>query len=328
MAITVKILADLCGVSRGTIDRALNNKPGINPDTRAKILQTAAEQGYTPDYIGRSLAKGRTFTLGVVVFDLNNQYFCQLLQAIEKQARLKDYAVMIMLSSQQTDLEIKAVRQLKERRVDGLILHPVGCGPDYEAQLVKAGLPIVTVGNRLSAGYDYIGLDNAGASADAVRLITDRGYRRIIFVAPPLRKAGQANITAQEERLAGFLSAVRTQKIDAAVIQSADYLADLERELEQAGPRTAVFCSSDVFALEVMQILRKKAGRRKWPTGLMGFDGIDMLQYVRPKLTTVYNPVAETGTAAVDRLLSRIENNGLAAEIITIPHRILPGDSL
>ncbi|MEA4887883.1 MAG: LacI family DNA-binding transcriptional regulator [Clostridiaceae bacterium] len=328
MAITVKDLADLCGVSRGTIDRALNNKPGINPDTRARILKTASDHGYTPDYIGRSLAKGRTFTLGVVVFDLNNPYFCQLLQAIEKQARQNGYVVMIMMSGQQADQEIKAVGQLKERRVDGLILHPVGCGPAYETQLAKTGLPIVVVGNRLSGCYDYVGLDNAGAAADAARLIAGRGYRRILFVAPPLRKAGQVNIAAQEQRLAGFLSVVQAQQLDATVISSADYLADLEHELEQAGPRTAVFCSSDVYALEVMQVLRKKKRRQEWPGGLMGFDGIDMLQYVQPRLTTVYNPVAETGKAAVDRLLCRIDDNGLAAETILIPHRILPGDSL
>src|SRR5690554_6695584 len=83
MGIISKDIAKICGVSRGTVDRALNNKPRIKPETKERILKTAKELGYRPDLLARSLVKGKTMSLGVVVFDVRNRYFAQLLNSIE-----------------------------------------------------------------------------------------------------------------------------------------------------------------------------------------------------------------------------------------------------
>lgn len=328
MSITSKEIAAICGVSRGTVDRALNGKPGIKPATKATILRTAAEYGYSPDYIGRSLVKGRTFSLGVIVFDLKNPYFSQLLNAIAMQARMAGYAVMIMMSENSVANEIQAVKSLRERRVDGLILHPVGFGPEYEAVIAKAQLPIVVVGNRLSPQFDFISIDNRAAAAEATNQILCQGYKRIIFVAPPLRKDGQVNISAQKERQAGFLSVVEAQHIPFRIIASAGYLDELQPEISGSGQPTAIFCSSDVFALEVQYALNTGRLQAGQPLGLIGFDNIDVLKYIRPQLTTIQNPIAEIGARAVDRLLSRIGNKQLPGQEIIIQHQLICGETL
>ncbi|HBP38038.1 MAG TPA: LacI family transcriptional regulator [Clostridiales bacterium] len=323
MGVTSKEIAQFCGVSRGTVDRALHDKPGIRAETRTAILQAAAELGYVPDLIGRSLVRGRTMTLGVVVFNLKNPYFSQMLDAITERARQAGYAVMIMLSGQSAENEFQAVRSLQERRVDGLIVHPVGCGTDYEAFLHKSRLPVVVVGNRLSASFDFVSIANAPAAADATRWIIGRGYRRILFVAPPLGKPGQVNLAAQLERQSGFLQVVQAQAVPHRVIIQADYLPELQVQLAESSLPTAVLCSSDVFALEILDVWR--SGNR---AGLMGFDHTGWLKYIHPRLTTVDNPVGEIGRQAVERLLERIQKPDLPGQELVVPHQIIPGETM
>ena len=323
MGVTSKEIARACGVSRGTVDRALHDKPGIRAETRSAILKAAAELGYVPDLIGRSLVRGRTMTLGVVVFNLKNPYFSQMLDAITERARQAGYAVMIMLSGQSAENEIQAVRSLQERRVDGLIVHPVGCGPDYEAFLHKSRLPVVVVGNRLSSSFDFVSIANAPAAAQATRWIIGRGYRRILFVAPPLGKPDQVNLAAQKERLSGFLEVARALAIPHRVISQTDYLPELDAHLAQSDVPTAVLCSSDVFALEILD-----AWSGSSPAGLMGFDHTGWLKYIHPRLTTVDNPVGEIGRQAVERLLERIEKPDLPGQELAMPHQIIPGETM
>jgi len=330
MRITSKEIARICGVSRGTVDRALNGKPGINAGTRETILRTAAENGYVPDYIGRSLVKGRTFTIGVIVFDLNNPYFSQLLNAVEIKARAAGFAVVIMLSEGSVDHELAAVRNLHERRVDGLIIHPVGFGPAYEEAVRQTQCPAVIIGNRLSDQFDFISIDNQAAAAEAARTIIARGYRRILYVAPPLRKAGSVNIAAQSERHSGFLASISAGRLPYRVIAEPDYLEILKTELAQTDPEqpTAIFCGSDVYALEVMNLLRSLPQVPDQSVGLMGFDQIDILKYIMPQLATVGNPIAEIGRQAVDRLIRRMNDPDLKPQNLIMPHQIIAGETL
>ena len=99
MAITTKDLAQLCGVSRTTIHRALNGTGRIKPETKEMILQVAKEHGYRPDLLATGLAKGQTYNIGVVVLDVKNRYFAQMLSTISTEAYARGYGVNITLHS-------------------------------------------------------------------------------------------------------------------------------------------------------------------------------------------------------------------------------------
>lgn len=343
MRITAQELAALCGVSRGTVDRALHDKPGINPETRAAILRVAAVHGYRPDYLGRSLVRGETRTLGIVVFDLKNRYFAQLLQAIEQTARRLDYAILISLTGKSVPDECAALENLHDRRVDGIILHPVGAGDGYEAFLRRLHVPIVAVGNRLSDGWDYVSFDNRQAAADAVHYLAGRKYRRLIFVAPPLRHAGTVNISAQEDRLAGVRAAAAALAIELSVIQDADYcrrtlelIRPVRPDGAKKGQRTAVLCSSDWYALNLLQAAQAAGLCLPADFGLMGFDRLDILDLISPRLTSVVHPIEAIGSRAVEQIVSRIQavrTDGAAAgpvlgQTIYLPYRIDAGGSV
>jgi LacI family transcriptional regulator len=315
MGITIKEIAALCGVSVGTVDRALNNRPGISPRTKAKILEVARQHNYRPDFLAQSLARGRTMTIGLILFDLYNRSFAQLANAVEASARERGYSVDLVLTDKDPAIERDVLRRLRDRKTDGIILFPINEGPEFEAFLRSLGTPLVTVCNRLSDDWDYVGIHDRQAMKEATQHVLERGYRHLVYICPPLAYRGVTNIYTQEERYHGFLEAVEAHRpeIGITVIEDRQYLAALDA-LPLTGSKTAIMCSCDAYALEVLHYLRERRLRVPEDVGLIGFDHIDMLKYVQPQLTTVEYNVELMGREAVRLLLERIEAGPGAAE--------------
>lgn len=328
MGITSKEIAKICGVSRGTVDRALNNKPRINPETKQKILQTARELGYRPDLLARGLVKGRTMSLGVVVFDIRNRYFAQLVNSIEIEAKKHDYFVNITLQENDPAMEIRLVNSLVDRRMDGIILCPVNKGDGFQQFLKSLPIPVIVIGNLIAPDIPFIGIDERKAARDATEFILSRQYGRIVFVCPPLADRAKENIYSHEQRLAGYREAVQGRaNVEALVIDHWDYQRAVAALLDRGGPRTALFCSGDTFALNIMKYCRGLGKNPPHDFGIMGFDGIDTLEYVTPHLATVDNPVAQIGVKAVENLLRLIDGEEIGAFLL-VDHRMIPGESL
>lgn len=327
--VTSNVIAEICGVSQGTVDRALNNRPGISGKTRERILETAEKLGYRPHHLARSLAKGCTMTIGLVVFDLYNRFFAQLANAIESSARQQGYFVYLTLTEKDKDTEKACIEHLMSRQVDGIIIFSVNKGKEFAAYLEKLKLPLVTICNRITEGFPFIGIDDYRAMKDAALHIAEKGYRRIIYVSPPLAYRDKSNIYAQERRLQGYLDALAEagDRLEAVIIEGGDYLEKLAALDLKNGVRTAVLCSNDIYALEVLRHLEARGLSIPEDAGLMGFDDIDMLRYVKPSLVTVAYPFEELGIMALESLLKQIKGGPEAADIL-LEHTIVEGNSL
>jgi LacI family transcriptional regulator len=329
MAVTIKEIANMCGVSPGTVDRALNNRPGISDRTKKKILKLVKKLNYQPDHMARSLAKGRTMTLGVVLFDLYNRSFAQLMNAVELKSRELGYYVHLVLTEKDKENEKYCIENLVSRKVDGIILFSVNKGEQFNEYLKTLNIPIVTIFNHVSDDWQYIGINDRQAMKDAVHYIWERNYRKYIFICPPLAYRDTSNIFTQEERLIGCMEGLQELQPgnEPIVIQEKNFLRALDR-LELKGPeKTVIMCSCDIYALEVMNHLKSKGLQVPHDVGLMGFDHIDVLKYVTPALTTVEYAVEEFGVKAVECLVSQIEH----ADCPSIPlldYKIIPGDSI
>ena len=131
MGVTIKDIAEHCRVSVGTVDRALNNRSGISEKTKNRILKAAEELNYHPNYMGQSLATGRTMTIGMVCFDLYNNFFPELIDTIERHAKEKGYFIYLILTHREFKLEKEGLQYLSERQVDGIILFPIGLSKEY-----------------------------------------------------------------------------------------------------------------------------------------------------------------------------------------------------
>ncbi len=231
LRITIKDLASMCGVSAGTVDRALNNRKGISEKTRKKILRVAKEMDYRPDYTARSLVMGKTMTLGVVLFDLYNRSFAQLMNAIETRARELGYFVYLTLTAKNPENEVKCIDNLVNRKVDGIILLTVNKGEAFEAYLERLRIPLVTIFNFISDRWEHIGIQERNAMKGAIDYIVSKQYHNYIYVSPPLAYIDQSNIYTQEERLNGFLEGLEANRIDrpTEIIRDKDYVTVLEQ---------------------------------------------------------------------------------------------------
>lgn len=325
-----KEIAAICGVSRGTVDRALNNRPGINLQTKEKILRVANELGYRPHFVAQSLVKGKTMSLGLVIFDIDNRILAQIINAIETRARELGYFVYLTLTHKDAQTEIDCIHHLIDRRVDGIILMTVNKGRLFEKMLKGLNIPVVSIANRISASFPNIWIDDRQAIRDAVSYIVSRGYEEIIYVSPPLAAASrkEVNLFSPLERYAGLKEAFKQAPlIKSTVVKQKSYIDVIDSLIDQGNRKQAILCTSDIYAIDIMNHLKKRNIPFPGRVGVMGFDNIDILEYISPKLTTIDYSAREIGFRVVDTLVDRI--NGLETpQSLTFPHRIMEGDSL
>ena len=294
--ITVKDLARLCGVSIGTIDRAINNRGGINPGTKKKILDTAAEYGFVKNQSAISLSLGKPNLIGVIMTDLKTEFVTTMMTAIESEASARGYSTLIMLSNYSPERERGCVERMRSMNLAGLIVFPVISEPDYYLNIMKTGVPVVTVANRVE-GIPFIGIDDYEAMRQGTEFVLSRGYEKLIYTAPVLEKLGRENLTAQIMRRDGFLEAARGREYTLIVDRPAyrELLNKLSSGSLGHEKKTALICPSDAYTVDCLPLIGKDVG-------IMGFDRLTTIGRLIPDLAGIAYPTADIGKAAVGAL--------------------------
>lgn len=331
VSVTVNEIAEKCGVSRTTVLRALNGHGSVRKNTKEKILAVAKEYNYRPNLLARSLNHGRTMSLGVVTINVENLYFVQSLNIINKESDKKGYFTNIVVCDENLEWEKKLIQGLADRQMEGLLISPINKGKEFEQFLLSLDIPIVCIGNRVSDSITTVQVNEMEAASDAVNLIVSKGYQRVVFVCPPLSVACEQNIYSHEQRLLGFQLAERKYPdIIWEVIGNHDYLPEVARILEdKTGIKTAFLCSGDSYALNIMRWGNQKHLRIPHDFGLMGFDNINVLDFVLPKLTTVSTNLEGVAATAVSELVQQIESDGgYSPKSIFLKYQILDRDTL
>lgn len=294
--ITVKDLARMCGVSIGTIDRAINNRGGINLETKKKILETAREYGFVKNQNALTLSSGLSNLIGVIVTNLKTEYFTTLLTVIETTAHSRGYSTLIMMTNYDSETEIDCVARMRSMNVAGIILFSILPHTDYYTSLVRDGVRVVAVGNRIVDGVPFVGINDSDAMKAGTEFVLSKGYNRLIYVAPLLEKAPRQNISAQSERLNGFLAAIENSEAEYEIIGNyADYSQKLPT-LSANSRKTALVCPSDVYTLKCLSLHKDKFG-------IMGFDRMPTIETFIPKMSGITYPTVDIGSRAVSVLL-------------------------
>lgn len=332
MGITTKDLAQICGVSRTTVHRALHDGTGrINPDTKEMILRVARENDYRPDLLARGLVKGQTLNIGVVVLDVKNRYFAQMLSAIGVEAHKRGYFVNITLHGNDKETEKTQLTRLVDYHVDGIIVSSVNEGEDYRKFLDSLDIPIVSVDNKIADGIPFVGIDQKQAMKQAAEKVMEKGYNKLIFVCPPINDQSGRNVYVHRERLAGFQEAVeKIPDVETVYLLNWDYLKQVKEALNTS-EKPAFICAADEFALDIMKYLKKEGKKAGTDYGITGFDNIDVLDYVVPRLTTISNSVEEVAEAAVDLLFELMDEKMTSWEArppLFIRHRFIEGETI
>jgi len=328
MAVTTKDIARICGVSRATVSRALHNTGSIKPETKQNILDTVQKLGYQPDLVARSLVKGSTMTIGVIVVDLKNQYFPLMIDAMEKRIKKENYLLNITLHENCKMTEKKLIQTLTNHRVDGLILNPVNQNKEFELWLKSLQIPYVILGHSIFNESKTVGVDEEEAGRAATRYILQKGYKNIVFVVPPLNDADGLPNYGHVQRKTGFEEAAGQSGCQYQVIEGGDYLKQVNDYMKTVGKEKPAFlCSGDYYAEQVMTDMYKNGYRAAYDYGIMGYDCIEIFQNILPSLTTVDNHVEEMGYQAADMLIRMIRGEDTPNQI-QIPIQIVGGQTL
>lgn len=318
MTVTIKDIARVANCSYATVSRALNNKPGINAQTRQRIIDAASQLGYQPNAIARGLVTQRTHTLGLVIPDIVNPFFPEIARGVEDVASDQGYTVFLCNTNWDQTKENLYLKALQEKRVDGIIITPSidlvsANGIDY-AYLNEINLPLVIFsGQSTTGGHSYIEIDNHRGGFIATKHLIEAGYKRIAFIG------GRESSHSNSERLKGYRSALTSYgiAIDETLITNHDFYSEsgyalMESLLKLPTPPDAVFTGNDIIALGVLECLQKKEIRIPEDFGVVGFDNIIFSGYPQIQLTTISQPQYLMGKLAAEILLNEI--NGLSTK--------------
>ena len=267
-------------------------------------------------------------TIGVVVFNLHNHFFSQLVNNIESLVKVNGYFVYVTLTGKTPEEELNCLDHLASLKVDGIIIFPINKGKEFDQYLKSLRIPIVTIGNYVSKQWPFVGIDDKEAMISAVEHIALKDYKRIIYYSPPLAYKNKINIYEVEERFAGFKNAVQKHSpIEDSIVIKDKSLEKIINIISAKDKKTAILCSSDKYSLDIGCYLKERGFNIPLDVGIMGFDNINMLKYVSPRLTTINYPIKQLSEITCDVMMKHINN-----EEFSNPHLLhcnfIEGESL
>lgn len=301
---TIRDVARQAGVSTATVSRVISGAGAARPQTRARVLAAASTLGYRPSAVARSLKLRTTRTLGLLVTDIQNPYYPEIVRAVEDAALERHLAVLLCNGADDPGREDRYLDLLVDRRVDGIIIASSGLQERHGAWLARRSVPVVLVNwaapdLRLAA---ILG-DNRGGGRLATEHLLSLGHRRIGHLSAPARNAAAA------ERLDGIRRALAEAGLDPAslaVVEGDGRVAGGERAanelLERKPDVTGIVCYNDLTAIGAVRGLRARGRHVPVDVSIVGYDDIALSAWVDPALTTIAQPTAEMGRWAVRRL--------------------------
>ncbi len=310
MTVTIKDIARHAGVSHSTVSRALNGSPLIGGPTTDRVRRAAAELGYFPSAAARTLKTNRSRVLGVVISNVDDPFFSEILQGIEEAARVGGYSLFMAASGHDADRERDIVRIMREHRIDGLILCSTAFSSEQGRQLSSYDIPMIVINNQAEEEYRYsISHDDLYGSRQVTRHLIGLGHRRLAYLGFP--GSGRTNLKRlsgyrEEMRMAG-LHASEDYELAAAASDLATGRAALQQYLALAERPTAVVCYNDMLAIGLLQGLQEQGVEVPRDCSIAGFDNIEFSAYTNPPLTTFDQPKRSIGAEAARVILRLVE---------------------
>lgn len=304
---TILDVARRAGVSLGTVSNVLNGRRNVSARRREKVDAAITSLGYVPNGLAQSLRRQRSRVIGLCLPLSSNAYFAALLEAFETIAAAQGYELMQVLSRHDPALELRRVRALIARQVDGLIVVPCADSRATFDAIAEVGVPAVMV-DRAAADqrFDYVTQDDRGAMAQVTQALLGAGHRRLLFVVR------HPNLVTTRDRIAGFRAAAEgvPQATADLLVRDPDdavFARDFAARMRAAEPPTAVVASNSDLALAVLRNVRALGLRCPQDVSLLAFDAPAWADILTPPLAVVRPPTTELARRAWEVLLARME---------------------
>ena len=309
---TLKDVAKRSGVAIGTASAVINNQSWVSEETRRRVQKAIEELNYRPNQLARNLRTQRTNTIGLIVGDITNPFYPQVIRSIDAFARQNDYLIIVCDSNENSKIGLETFKGLLEKKVDGIIFVGGVVPEDELKKYMNEKNPLIVVIER-DYGFPEIGtviVDSINGGYTATKHLLDLGYSSVGIITGPLE---DKYIHGSFGRFEGYQMALKAYSIpfDQTLVKQGDftfeggYRAMKEFLQEESGIR-AIFASNDIMAIGAMVAIKEHGLRIPEDIALVGYDDIPEASYTTPSLTTIKLPKIELGKTAVKILVNHL----------------------
>lgn len=329
MAASIKDVAREAGVSIATVSRVLNEVDVVNEETKKKVQDAIKKLGYRPNIVARSLKTQRSRTIGIIIPDISNQFYPEIVRGAEDVANIYNYNIMLCNTDLDLDKEMEYLRVLKEKMVDGVLYMSNSLEPEVIELIKNLEMPVVLIETTDKENtFPSVTIDNDRAAYEATKYLIDRGNKKIAYIG-----THEDAVHASAFRFSGYSSALKEAgfEVDKKLcafggLKAVDGYEGINTILNN-GDVDAVFCASDELAMGAINALRDNGVVVPQDIDVMGFNDIYSASIFYPKLTTVVQPMYDMGSVGMRMLIKAINGAELGEHHFVLPYEIIERDS-
>jgi LacI family transcriptional regulator len=300
----IKDVAERAGVSPATVSRVLNGAASVRAEYRERVLRVIEELGYRPNRLASNLRRQKAEMIGVVVSDIENPHFTQMVRAVEDAAFRRGYRVLLCNTDENPEKQKAYLQVLAAERVLGVLISPSDPAGEEISELIELGIPVIAFDRSVDdPRADAVIVDNAAGTRLATEFLIRAGHERIGFVS------GLDDIETSVERQLGYERAMREAGIEPRSASGGYRIANGRtaiEELLETGDLTALIVGNNFMTIGALEVLRAHRIRVPEEMALVAMDDPFWAELVEPPLTTLAQPVREMADCAVELLLQRI----------------------
>lgn len=327
MSIKIKDVAKRAGVSVTSVSRVLNGEKYVSDDVLARVNRAIEELNYTPSHIARSLKKQKTNTIGVIVPDLTSNFYSTILSSVEETASRHGYNLLVCNIAENLDKELKYLQVFQEMRVEGVLVMHEKTNDSIVAMFRNMTMPILFSSVKSpDPAFVSVLIDDFQAAFDATEYLIALGHRDIAYFGGDLK-----DITSGQNRYDGFAAAMNAHAISLNddFIKFGDYKLHsgeqlMQELLQQDRLPSVIFAASDDMAVGALNYALDQGLHVPEDLSIIGFDGSAITEVVRPRLTSMQQPIQEMGALSLETMHKMIQRFKLrhAGDII-LAHRLV-----
>ncbi len=327
---TIRDVAKEAGVSTATVSAVINESAYVSPDLKARVMHAVEMLSYKPSQVARSLRRGKTQLIALVVADLANPFYSRIVCAAEAAISAWGYSLVIFNSDEKPDAEARALGRIRQIGCDGAIVVPVGSHSNYRRRDLSVGCPVVLLGRSVDhQDIDTVSIDNVAAGRQATNYLLDLGHRRIGTIT------GRMQLSTASGRHEGMLQAMEARGLKPSEIdiRSGEFREDVAYSvaidlLRQPDRPTALYVANGLMALGVMRALADLNLKCPDDVSIASTDTIAGFGGLRPRLTRTEHPDVEMTKEALRMLVDRIDGgfSGPGRKVVFQPTLVV-GDS-
>ena len=328
------MLANKLSFSESTISRVLNGKGDkfrISKKTQQLIIAEASKLNYTPNPMARGLRINKTMMLGLIIPDISNPFFSSVARRIEDITRKNGYSIILCDSQENEEIERQSIKIMQNRKVDGLIIAPVGLSAEHIEKIQNQGTPVVVIDRYFkNSKLPFIGSDNYQGAYDAVDHLIKNGHERIGIIK------GINGTVPNDDRVRGYCDAIENNglQLDESLMVGDSFgeqngYFEAKLLMQNENPPSAIFANSNLITLGVLRACEDEDINIPDDLSLVGFDEQPYSRFLKTPMTMVEQKKDEIGYAAMKLLFNQIEiKQILRSQNIIIPTTLIIRDSV